>query len=160
VAPAPAAADNRLTAPADAWLAATAPDWQPLVQAWRDSPAGQGLLVHLAARQAAGATVYPAWPLRALALTPLAAVRVVILGQDPYHGPGQAEGLAFSVPVGVRPPPSLRNIFVEQQRDLGCPSRRTATWRPGPGRACCCSTPCSRSRTVSRRPMPAGAGKP
>jgi indole-3-glycerol phosphate synthase len=63
--------------------------------AWRDSPAGQGLLVHLAARQAAGATVYPAWPLRALALTPLAAVRVVILGQDPYHGPGQAEGLAF-----------------------------------------------------------------
>jgi uracil-DNA glycosylase len=121
VAPAPAAADNRLTAPADAWLAATAPDWQPLVQAWRDSPAGQGLLVHLAARQAAGATVYPAWPLRALALTPLAAVRVVILGQDPYHGPGQAEGLAFSVPVGVRPPPSLRNIFVEQQRDLGLP---------------------------------------
>ena len=120
VAPAPAAAaDNRLTAPADAWLAATAPDWQPLVQAWRDSPAGQGLLVHLAARQAAGATVYPAWPLRALALTPLASVRVVILGQDPYHGPGQAEGLAFSVPVGVRPPPSLRNIFVEQQRDLG-----------------------------------------
>jgi hypothetical protein len=94
VAPAPAAADNRLTAPADAWLAATAPDWQPLVQAWRDSPAGQGLLAHLAARQAAGATVYPAWPLRALALTPLAAVRVVILGQDPYHGPpGRRAGL-------------------------------------------------------------------
>lgn len=116
-----ASADNRLTAPADAWLTATAPDWQPLVQAWRDSPAGQGVLVHLAARQAAGATVYPAWPLRALALTPLAAVRVVILGQDPYHGPGQAEGLAFSVPPGVKPPPSLRNIFVEQQRDLGLP---------------------------------------
>ncbi|WP_374426455.1 uracil-DNA glycosylase [Ideonella dechloratans] len=116
-----AAADNRLTAPAEAWLTATAPDWQPLVRAWRDSLAGQGLLVHLAARQAAGATVYPAWPLRALALTPLAAVRVVILGQDPYHGPGQAEGLAFSVPPGVRTPPSLRNIFVEQQRDLGLP---------------------------------------
>ena len=49
-----ASADNRLTAPADAWLTSTAPDWQPLVQAWRDSPAGQGLLVHLAARQAAG----------------------------------------------------------------------------------------------------------
>jgi uracil-DNA glycosylase len=43
----------------------------------------------------------------------------VILGQDPYHGPGQAEGLAFSVPAGVKPPPSLRNIFVELQRDLG-----------------------------------------
>jgi uracil-DNA glycosylase len=46
-------------------------------------------------------------------------VRVVILGQDPYHGPGQAEGLAFSVPPGVRVPPSLRNIFKELQRDLG-----------------------------------------
>ena len=120
VVPAPAA-DNRLTAPADAWLAATAPDWQPLVRAWRDSPAGQGLLVHLAARQAAGATVYPAWPLRALVLTPLAAVRVVILGQDPYHGRGQAEGLAFSVAPGVRLPPSLQNIFKEMQRDLGTP---------------------------------------
>jgi uracil-DNA glycosylase len=59
-----------------------------------------------------GAVVYPAGCLRALELTPLAAsVRVVILGQDPYHGPGQAEGLAFSVPLGVRVPPSLRNIL-------------------------------------------------
>jgi uracil-DNA glycosylase len=57
--------------------------------------------------------------LRALMLTPLAEVRVVILGQDPYHGPGQAEGLAFSVPAGVKIPPSLRNIHVELQRDLG-----------------------------------------
>jgi uracil-DNA glycosylase len=56
-----------------------------------------------------------------LELTPLEAVRVVILGQDPYHGPGQAEGLAFSVAPGVRPPPSLRNIFKELQRDLGLP---------------------------------------
>ncbi len=47
-------------------------------------------------------------------------VRVVILGQDPYHGPGQAHGLAFSVPDGVRPPPSLRNIFLELRSDLGC----------------------------------------
>ncbi|MGO8624786.1 uracil-DNA glycosylase family protein, partial [Rhizobium ruizarguesonis] len=51
-------------------------------------------------------------------LTPRAQVRVVILGQDPYHGPGQAEGLAFSVPEGQRCPPSLRNIFKELQRDL------------------------------------------
>ena len=57
--------------------------------------------------------------LRALALTPPGSVRAVILGQDPYHGEGQAEGLAFSVAAGVRPPPSLRNIFVERQRDLG-----------------------------------------
>ena len=50
---------------------------------------------------------------------PLGAVRVVVLGQDPYHGPGQAEGLAFSVAPGVKTPPSLRNIFLELQRDLG-----------------------------------------
>ena len=47
-------------------------------------------------------------------------MRVVIVGQDPYHGPGQAHGLAFSVPDGVRPPPSLRNVFLELQRDCGC----------------------------------------
>ncbi len=63
--------------------------------------------------------IYPPDPLLALRLTPLSRTRVVILGQDPYHGPGQAEGLAFSVPPGVKPPPSLRNIFKEMQRDLG-----------------------------------------
>lgn len=57
--------------------------------------------------------------MRALALTSPAAVRVVILGQDPYHGAGQAEGLAFSVATGLKVPPSLRNIFKELQRDLG-----------------------------------------
>ena len=65
------------------------------------------------------ARIYPPQPLRALALTPLEETRVVILGQDPYHGPGQAHGLAFSVPDGVRPPPSLRNIFLELRSDLG-----------------------------------------
>lgn len=55
----------------------------------------------------------------ALHLTPLAEVRAVILGQDPYHGPGQAHGLAFSVRPGVAIPPSLRNIYVERQADLG-----------------------------------------
>ncbi len=59
--------------------------------------------------------------LRAFARTPLEAVRVVILGQDPYHGEGQAHGLCFSVPAGVPPPPSLANIFAELQRDLGLP---------------------------------------
>lgn len=63
--------------------------------------------------------VYPREVFRALCLTPRAQTRVVILGQDPYHGPGQAEGLAFSVPDGLRCPPSLRNIFKELQRDLG-----------------------------------------
>ena len=66
------------------------------------------------------ATIYPA-PERVfytLRLTPFEAVRVIIVGQDPYHGPGQADGLAFSVPEGVKAPPSLRNIFKEVQRDV------------------------------------------
>lgn len=96
-------------------------DWRPVVEAWADSPVGQKLQAFLAERAAAGATIYPPEPLRALTLTPLAATRVVILGQDPYHGPGQAEGLSFSVPEGVPFPPSLRNIFKEIQRDLGKP---------------------------------------
>ncbi|MFN2284248.1 MAG: uracil-DNA glycosylase family protein, partial [Anaerolineae bacterium] len=65
-------------------------------------------------------TVYPP-PERvfyALKMTPFDAVRVVIVGQDPYHGPGQADGMAFSVPEGVKAPPSLRNIFKEVQRDV------------------------------------------
>jgi uracil-DNA glycosylase len=74
-------------------------------------------------RVAAGAVVYPGQVLRALELTPLAAVRVVILGQDPYHGAGQAEGLAFSVPAGVRIPPSLRNMHKELTRDWVCRRR-------------------------------------
>ena len=65
-------------------------------------------------------TIYPpqAQLFTALELTPFAAVKVVLLGQDPYHGPGQAHGLAFSVPEGVKPPPSLRNIFKEVSADV------------------------------------------
>lgn len=95
--------------------------WLPIVERWRDSPAGRRLIETVDRRRAAGATVYPAQVLRALELTPRQAVRVVILGQDPYHGPGQAEGLAFSVPRGQPPPPSLRNIGLELARDLGLP---------------------------------------
>ena len=70
----------------------------------------------------ASATVYPpaARQFRAFALTPPESVRVVILGQDPYHGPGQANGLAFSVSPGVALPPSLKNIYRELASDLGC----------------------------------------
>jgi len=74
----------------------------------------------LTAERAAGKRIFPAeghW-LGALELTPLDEVRVVILGQDPYHGEGQAHGLCFSVPNGVRPPPSLVNIFKEMEADL------------------------------------------
>ena len=96
-----------------------APGWQPLVDAFFAGVRGQALLAFLQARLQAGAVVFPPQPLRALDLTPPDAVRVIILGQDPYHGRGQAEGLAFSVAPGVPLPPSLRNIFKEMQRDLG-----------------------------------------
>ena len=98
-----------------------APGWQPLVHGFFQSIAGQGLLDFLRQRLQTGASIFPPQPLRALQLTPPDAVRVVILGQDPYHGRGQAEGLAFSVAPGVPFPPSLRNIFKELQRDLGTP---------------------------------------
>ena len=110
---------SRLEQPLSALLAADHGDWTPLLQAWQHSNAGQALIRAVDARVAAGAVVHPAAVFRALQLTPLARTRVLILGQDPYHGPGQAEGLSFSVPDGVRIPPSLRNIFKEQQRDLG-----------------------------------------
>jgi len=98
-----------------------APGWQALVDEFFASPAGLQLLAFLQQRLAAGAVIFPPQPLRAIELTPPEAVRVVILGQDPYHGRGQAEGLAFSVAPGVPLPPSLRNIFKELQRDLGQP---------------------------------------
>ncbi|QNM98275.1 uracil-DNA glycosylase [Chitinimonas koreensis] len=79
------------------------------------------LQAFLAAEAAAGKTIYPPAELRYAALEAVAPseVKVVILGQDPYHGPGQAHGFSFSVPRGVRPPPSLLNIFKEIARDLG-----------------------------------------
>lgn len=93
--------------------------WEDAVSGFCRSTSGQALGQAVQQRLLDGATIYPAEPLRALSLTPLEAVRVVILGQDPYHGPGQAEGLAFSVPAGVRLPPSLRNIFQEIVREQG-----------------------------------------
>jgi len=95
--------------------------WQGLVDEFFDSERGEQLLDFLQQRLDAGASIFPPQPLRALELTDLKAVRVVILGQDPYHGRGQAHGLAFSVAPGVPLPPSLHNIFKELQRDLGEP---------------------------------------
>jgi uracil-DNA glycosylase len=97
-----------------------APGWSPIVETFFSSAEGRRLSAFLKQRSADNATIFPSQPLRALTLTPFDDVRVVILGQDPYHGQGQAHGLAFSVPQGVKVPPSLRNIFVELQRDLGC----------------------------------------
>jgi uracil-DNA glycosylase len=95
--------------------------WQALADDFFAGQPGCNLLRFLAQRVAQGAVIFPPQPLRALELTPPESVRIVILGQDPYHGRGQAEGLAFSVPPGVPPPPSLRNIFKERLRDLGTP---------------------------------------
>ena len=87
--------------------------WAPIVESFLASTAGLRLASYIRERLAAGAIIYPPRPFRALELTPLHGVRAVVLGQDPYHGPGQAEGLAFSVRPGVKVPPSLRNIFKE-----------------------------------------------
>ncbi len=77
----------------------------------------------LRGQKAQGKRIYPPGGriFAALDATPFNAVKVVILGQDPYHGPGQAHGLCFSVPAGIPPPPSLQNIFRELRSDLGCP---------------------------------------
>ena len=114
----PAATQLQSADPAD-WP--VAPGWQPLVDTFFASARGRQLLAFLQARLEAGAAIFPPQPLRALQLTAPEDTRVVILGQDPYHGRGQAEGLAFSVAPGVRLPPSLQNIFKEMQRDLGTP---------------------------------------
>ena len=113
-----------------AWAPANwpiAPDWQPVVSTFLATEPALRLGEFLAGRLAQGAVVYPPAPFRALQLTPLSAVKVVILGQDPYHGAGQAHGLAFSVPRGVRIPPSLRNIQKEILRD---PAARPPAQQP------------------------------
>lgn len=100
-----------------------ADDWRPVINPFLASNAARDLGQFIGQRLASGAVIYPPQPFRALELTALAQVKVVILGQDPYHGPGQAHGLAFSVPHGVKPPPSLRNIFKEIAADLALPLR-------------------------------------
>jgi uracil-DNA glycosylase len=97
--------------------------WRAPLQPEFDAPYMAELKRFLLAERAASKTIFPKageW-FRALDLTPLDAVRVVILGQDPYHGPGQAHGLCFSVQPGIRPPPSLLNIFKELESDLALP---------------------------------------
>jgi uracil-DNA glycosylase len=95
--------------------------WKARLEDYLRRPDMQALAAFLRAEKADGKHIYPPGPaiFSAFDHTPFDAVRVVVLGQDPYHGPGQAHGLCFSVPVGVRVPPSLDNIFKEIQRDLG-----------------------------------------
>ncbi|AUX68647.1 uracil-DNA glycosylase [Porphyrobacter sp. HT-58-2] len=101
--------------------------WRPVLEPVLATPEARKLGGWLKAEEAAGKQVYPprGTRLAALALTPLEAVRCVILGQDPYHGPGQAHGLAFSVQAGVKVPPSLVNIYKELEADLGLPRPQT-----------------------------------
>src|SRR6476469_9928865 len=97
--------------------------WRPALEPVLAMPEARRLGGWLSAQEAAGTTIYPprGCRMRALELTPLESVRVVLLGQDPYHGPGQAMGLCFAVPEGVAPPPSLANIYKELESDLGIP---------------------------------------
>ena len=98
--------------------------WKSRLAAEFAKPYMQQLKAFLLQRKQAGAVIYPRGPniFNALNTTPFEQVRVVILGQDPYHGPGQAHGLCFSVPEGVQNPPSLQNIFKELKDDLGTPT--------------------------------------
>jgi len=96
------------------------PSWLAVLSAERQRPYYAPLQQFVAADRAAH-NVYPpsATVFRALEVTPLPSVRAVVLGQDPYHRPGQAHGLSFSVPAGVAAPPSLKNIFRELSDDQG-----------------------------------------
>src|SRR5215813_4089049 len=103
-------------------MAETVPEsWRAALDPVLALPESRRLGGWLRAQEDAGKRIFPprGTRLRALELTPLDAVKVVILGQDPYHGPGQAHGLAFSVPDGVKVPPSLVNIYKELRADLG-----------------------------------------
>ena len=95
--------------------------WKTALQSEFDKPYFAELVRYLHEEKRAGRVIYPPGPqiFKAFELTPVDKVKVVLLGQDPYHGPGQAMGLSFSVPDGVSTPPSLRNIFKEVQDDLG-----------------------------------------
>lgn len=97
--------------------------WKAVLQDEFQQPYFQSLATFLRSAKGNGKTIYPPGSLifNAFNTTPFDKVKVVILGQDPYHNPGEAMGLSFSVPKGVRIPPSLRNIYKEINDDLGLP---------------------------------------
>ena len=106
--------------------------WKQALKSEFTKPYFLEIVTFLKLEKATGKTVYPPGSLifNAFNSTPFDQVKVVLLGQDPYHGPGQAHGLSFSVPDGVPPPPSLMNIFKEIQSDLGIPFPRTGNLQP------------------------------
>lgn len=95
--------------------------WKEVLTAEFKKPYFQQITVFLKAEKSAGKTIYPPGNMifNAFEKTPFDAVKVVLLGQDPYHGKGQAHGLSFSVQDGINPPPSLVNIFKELHNDIG-----------------------------------------
>jgi uracil-DNA glycosylase len=97
--------------------------WKSVMKPEFSKPYFQNIVTFLKTEKMAGKTIYPPGKqiFNAFDTTPFDNVKVVILGQDPYHGPGQAHGLCFSVSDGVPPPPSLVNIFKELQSDVGVP---------------------------------------
>jgi len=111
------------------FFAALPPSWKKPLQHICERPEIDALVQFLQEREAADAVIYPVKQniFAALRATPFDDVSVVIVGQDPYHGPGQAHGLSFSVPPGIVQPPSLRNIFKELHTDIGMPMPQSGT---------------------------------
>ena len=106
--------------------------WKEQLQKEFTKPYFLQIVTHLKTEKATGSTIYPPGSLifNAFNTTPFSEVKVVILGQDPYHGPNQAMGLCFSVPDGIPPPPSLQNIFKELHADIGMPIPATGNLTP------------------------------
>lgn len=103
------------------------PSWKAVLKQEFSKPYFLQVATHLKTEKATGATVYPPGQLifNAFNTTPFDQLKVVILGQDPYHGAGQAMGLSFSVPDNISIPPSLGNIYKELQKDIGIPIPKT-----------------------------------
>lgn len=120
---------KEMTSRQQKFYAALPDSWKTPLEDICAKPEIDALLQFLQEREAAGAKIYPAKQniFAALRATPFDKVSVVIVGQDPYHGPGQAHGLSFSVPAGVPIPPSLRNIFKELNKDIGMPIPTTGS---------------------------------
>jgi uracil-DNA glycosylase len=108
------------------------PGWKKILQPEFDKPYFEEIVNFLKTEKSQGKVIYPPGPLifNAFDKTPFENVKVVLLGQDPYHGPGQAMGLSFSVPKGIKPPPSLINIYKELNTDIGMPIPATGDLTP------------------------------
>lgn len=108
------------------------PSWKEVLYKEFNRSYFQQISVHLKSEKASKAIIFPPGKLifNAFEKTPFSHLKVVVLGQDPYHGPGQAHGLSFSVPDGVKPPPSLLNIFKELKKDIGMEIPSTGNLTP------------------------------